>query len=274
MYDRAIAMKDKTEDNITNCYRTAIIDYVKTSDTTDFYKTLINSVHYYTRISTVYSDISFANCINLYTSLFVPDVYIRSLSDKQKHDVLSMILRESIKSFSDNLLSNYLILIIDEHQDQTNVSILQDAILKELISRRDISYSKFVKCETKAAKKKPTKTLTSVIKSSGQKYNKLKQVYNQTAKSRESYKNKYNELQGKYKTLVEQCKGLQSMLLTQIKKYKDLAETSQEDISIIKNSEVTLTNKPVESIFNTTDKSLVHSESEENDDGLFTVQYS
>ena len=147
MYDRAISMKEKTENNITACYCTAITEYVKTSDSPEFYKTLINSIHYYTRVSTIYSDLSFIDCINLYASLFIPEVYIQSLTEKQKHDILSMVLRDTIKSFSNELLSNYLSLIIDEHQDPTNISLLQDIILKELVKHREVSYSRFIKCE-------------------------------------------------------------------------------------------------------------------------------
>lgn len=226
MYDRAISMKEKTENNITTCYCTAITEYVKTSDSPEFYKTLINSIHYYTRVSTIYSDLSFIDCINLYASLFIPEVYIQSLTEKQKHDILSMVLRDTIKSFSNDLLSNYLSLIIDEHQDPTNISLLQDIILKELVKHRDVSYSRFIKCEQpgqKDATKPVSKKIIGLPKivKTQKTLTKLNRLYKQSLDDKNKLKSKNTDLQNKYKSLVEQCKDLQTMLLSQIALYKD-----------------------------------------------------
>lgn len=237
MYDRAISMKEKTENNITTCYCTAITEYVKTSDSPEFYKTLINSIHYYTRVSTIYSDLSFIDCINLYASLFIPEVYIQSLTEKQKHDILSMVLRDTIKSFSNELLSNYLSLIIDEHQDPTNISLLQDIILKELVKHRDVSYSRFIKCETpnkkqiEVNKTSPKKSigLPKIVKTQ-KTLTKLNRLYKQSLDDKNKLKSKNTELQNKYKSLVDQCKDLQSMLLSQIALYKD----KEVELNIIK----------------------------------------
>lgn len=228
MYDRAISMKEKTENNITACYCTAITEYVKTSDSPEFYKTLINSIHYYTRVSTIYSDLSFIDCINLYASLFIPEVYIQSLTEKQKHDILSMVLRDTIKSFSNELLSNYLSLIIDEHQDPTNISLLQDIILKELVKHREVSYSRFIKCEQPNKKQidapkpvtKKSLGLPKIVKTQ-KTLTKLNRLYKQSLDDKNKLKSKNTDLQNKYKSLVDQCKDLQTMLLSQIALYKD-----------------------------------------------------
>lgn len=228
MYDRAISMKEKTENNITACYCTAITEYVKTSDSPEFYKTLINSIHYYTRVSTIYSDLSFIDCINLYASLFIPEVYIQSLTEKQKHDILSMVLRDTIKSFSNELLSNYLSLIIDEHQDPTNISLLQDIILKELVKHREVSYSRFIKCEQPNKKQidtpkpvtKKSLELPKIVKTQ-KTLTKLNRLYKQSLDDKNKLKSKNTDLQNKYKSLVDQCKDLQTMLLSQIALYKD-----------------------------------------------------
>lgn len=217
MYDRAIAMKEKTEHNITDCYRSAIVDYVKSSNSSEFYKTLVHSIHYYTRISTVYSDLSFVDCLNMYSGLFVPEVYMQSLTEKQKHDILSMVLRESVRSFSNELLSTYLTLIIDEHQDPTNISVLQDVILRELLNHREQSYSKFIQCEQK---KKATAKVIPIHKPKTA-LTKLTKLYKDVIDEKTKLKQKYNQLQRKYKTSIAQSQELHGLLLTQIQLYKN-----------------------------------------------------
>ncbi len=217
IYDRAIAMKEKTGNNITDCYCSAIIDYVKSSDSSEFYKTLVHSIHYYTRISTVYSELSFVDCINMYSGLFVPEVYIQSLTEKQKHDILSMVLRESVRSFSNELLSTYLTLIIDEHQDPTNISVLQDVILRELLNHREKSYAKFIQCEQKkkaAAKIIPIHKPKTAL-------SKLTKLYKDVIDEKTKLKQKYNQLQQKYKASIAQTHELHGLLLTQIQLYKN-----------------------------------------------------
>ncbi len=240
MYDRAISMKEKTEQNITTCYRTAISSYVDTRDGPEFYKTLVNSIHYYTRISTIYSELSFVDCINLYSSLFIPEVYLRSLSEKQKHDILSMILRETIKSFSDKLLADYLSIIIDEHQDPSNISLLQDCVLKELIKHRERNYSRFMNSEDK--KKKPAESKkvlgpSKIIKTQKM-LTKLNKLYRQALDERDKLRNRHSDLQIKYRSLADQSKEMQAMLINQIKLYRekenelDAARSHQESYAM------------------------------------------
>lgn len=268
MYDRAIAMKERTEQNITACYKKAISDYVATRTSPEFYKMLINSIHYYTRISTIYSDLSFVDCINLYSSLFIPEVYIKSLTEKQKHDMLSMVLRETIKSFSEKLLSDYLSVIIDEHDDPSNIPLLQDSILKELIKHRDHSYSRFISCEQKPVQKKPSgvklETRTTVVAPKAQKtLTKISKLYKKTLDDKNRLKEKHMDLQLKYKSLVDQTKDLQNMLLNQIKLYKD----QEVELDAIKKNHTVTQIKTVEPFSPSTD-------SIDFDDGLFAVQYN
>lgn len=259
MYDRAIAMKEKTERDITGCYREAICEYVNTRDRPEFYKMLINSIHYYTRISTIYNDLSFVECINLYASLFIPDVYIRSLTEKQKHDVLSMVLRETIKTFSDRLLEDYLGVIIDEHQDPSNIALLQDCVLKELVKQRDFSYSRFMSCEkpqtAASSGVKLAKTVAPRILKTQKTMTKLNRLYKQALEDKTKLKGKHSELQSKYKSLVEQSKELQHMFLKQLKLYK---EREIEMQTLKRGQEAPKPSSPVSS---------------PDYDGLFAVQY-
>ncbi len=242
MYDRAIFMKDRTGKAITECYKQAIIDYVNTSNTQEFYKLIMNTIVYYTHISTVYSDISFTDCINLYSGLFVPDVYNNSLTEKQKHDVLFMVLRNSIKVFSENLIEHHLSLIIDEHQDPTNLAVLQDSILKELVKNRDIIYNQFIqsskqkkssknfkkdKKDKKASSKRPVpkKTQTTLLK--------ISNLYKKAVEERTTLKHKYTDLQHKYMDLSDKTKQLQETCIQQMKILKEILANQKKETTTV-----------------------------------------
>lgn len=237
MYDRAIFMKDRTGEAITDCYKQAITEYVKTSNTQEFYKLIMNTIVYYTHISTVYSDISFADCINLYSGLFVPDVYNNSLTEKQKHDVLFMVLRNSIKVFSENLIEHHLALIIDEHQDPTNLAVLQDCILKELVKNRDLIYNQFIqsskqKKSSKSTKKPPSKKNPVKRLASNQTQKtllKISNLYKKAVEDRTTLKNKYADLQHKYTSLSDKTKQLQDTCIQQMKILKEIIANQKKE---------------------------------------------
>jgi hypothetical protein len=220
LHDTAILIKEKTGNNLTICYRKAISDYVSSRDTPEFYKKLINSIHYYMRVSTIYSNISFVDFINQYASIFMPEVYMKSITEARKHDTLSLVLRDTIKTFSDKILSDYLILIIDEHQDPTNILLLQDCILTELVNQREKIYDKFISSEHKEKKHKKSGLKLNKIMKTKKTITKLNRLYSQTVEDKNNLKRKNTELQTKYKALVEQTKDLQQMLLNQINMYK------------------------------------------------------
>lgn len=289
MYDRAIAMKEKTEHNITDCYRSAILDYVKSSDSTNFYKVLMNSIHYYTKVSTIYHSISLVNCIDLYASLFVPEVYLQSFTEKQKNDILSMVLRETIKEFSTELLTNHLAIIIDEHQDDTNIGVLQDVILRELIKHRDKSYLRFVQCEKKksSAEKTPKIDKKNPVLKSNQTQKtliKLTRLYKESIDDKTKLKKRNAELQSKYKSVVTQCKDLQTMLLNQIRLYKTKESELSEYLSSNRAIDYLSSNRANDYKDKLVSGSLPKSNSLVQDiearvsepeyDGLFNVQYA
>jgi hypothetical protein len=169
---------------------------------------------------------------------------MQSLTEKQKHDILSMVLRESVKSFSNELLSTYLSLIIDEHQDPTNISVLQDVILQELVKHREQNYSKFIQCE----KKKQTKSVVIVKKKQSNTQKaliKLNKLYKQSLDDK-------NSLKQKYKLLADKSKELQMLLLSQIRLYKEKEKELEEykSNSILTEIDNSSTSPEYDSLFN------------------------
>jgi hypothetical protein len=218
MYDRAIGLREKKGYTITDAYRLVITEYMNDVHTPHFYKTLINSIHYYTRISTVYNNMSFVECIDLYIGLFVPRMYIVSLNQQQKHDIFSLALQNTMIEFSNDIVTNQLQMIIDEHLDPTNIEILQDNILRILTHQRELSYSNFLDSQ-KTTNVQHTSSKSS--KSNGNKaLEKITVAYKQSIEDRVKIKNKYLKLQMKYNNTNKQLNELKTLFLKQIEAYK------------------------------------------------------
>lgn len=171
LFDRSIATHEKTSRGIAECYRNSINEYLQESSSPKFYSILLNSIHHYTRMSTIYADMSYQDCITVYSSMFIPKMYVNSLTFEQRVNILSMILGNVVNTFGDEIIQSHIAVIVDDHGDPTNIEILQDCVLDILLNERDISYQKFIQSQ------KPTKKAAVVkVKSATQQKPMLKLV--------------------------------------------------------------------------------------------------
>jgi hypothetical protein len=153
-----------------------------------------------------------------------------------------MVLRNSIKVFSENLIEHHLSLIIDEHQDPTNLAVLQDSILKELVKNRDIIYNQFIqsskqkkssknfkkdKKDKKASSKRPVpkKTQTTLLK--------ISNLYKKAVEERTTLKHKYTDLQHKYMDLSDKTKQLQETCIQQMKILKEILANQKKETTTV-----------------------------------------
>jgi len=162
LYDRAIAVHEKTSIGLSEAYRQALAEYIHESDTPKFYSVLLNTLHHYVRMSTVFTSLSYPDCISLYASMFVPDMYAKSLTTEQRLNILTMVLGNTIREFADSINKEYNRCIIDDHQDPTNIEILQDCVLKIIISQRNMNYDRFITSQVSdASYEQPKKSVGS-----------------------------------------------------------------------------------------------------------------
>lgn len=278
MYDRAIAVHEKTSKGLAECYRQSLKDYANESRSPKFFTVLLNSVHHYTRMSTIYSDLSYTDCISLYASLFVPQMYINSLTVEQKCDIVSMIFGNVVRTFAEEINKRYISIIIDDHCDPLNIEILQDVILKDMIRERDISYDRFIESQ------KPEKKVKIAAKPSIQPSTiaKLTDAYKKSVSERVSLKKKVSTLQKKNKSLLNQFQELKSMLLSQISIQKEQRsviqqlktkleeQQSTESIERTSNVSIQLNEEDEESKYEDDEED---EESKYDDGDLFSVQY-
>lgn len=271
LYDRAIAIHEKTKVSVTDAYRRTVSEYIAESDSPRFYTLLLNSLHHYVRMSTIYNDISYPDCITLYTGMFVPQMYMASLTSDQKVDILSMTLKHSVVSFAEDIINDHLSGIIDDHSDPINVEVLQDVILKILLRERDTSYQKFVQSQ-KPSEPKPVKPVKATSKVQPQALAKLTTVFKKSVNERAALKKQNALLSKKNKMLASQFQELKSMFLTQIGVQKDQAKV----IETLKKQLDRASSIEDESI---QDESIQEKVNEQVDNGefddseLFSVQY-
>jgi hypothetical protein len=221
LHDRAIAIHEKTGKGLADAYREVLIEYVKESASPKFYSLLLNTMHHYVRISTIYQNISYPDCIALYAGLFVPHMYLPSLTSEQKLNILSMIIGNTVKEFVNEILREHISCIIDDHQDPINVEILQDAVLKILIKERNISYDRFIQSQ-----KKPKKV--SIREPQKKSLNKISDAFKRAVADRAVLKKKNLALVKKNKQLATQFNELKTLFLSQLAVQKDQTKLIQE----------------------------------------------
>lgn len=221
LYDRAIAIHEKSGKGIADAYREVLREYVNESATPKFYSLLLNTMHHYVRISTIYQNISYPDCISLYAGLFVPHMYLPSLTSEQKLNILSMIIGNTVKEFVTEILGQYICCIIDDHQDPINVEILQDAVLKILIKERNVSYDRFIQSQ-----KKPKKV--SICEPQKKSLNKVSDAFKRAIADRALLKKKNSTLVKKNKLLATQFNELKALFLNQLSTQKNQTKLIQE----------------------------------------------
>jgi hypothetical protein len=256
LYDRAIVIHEKTSKGLSECYRQTLSEYINESESARFCSVLLNSIHHYTRMSTIYNDISYPNCINLYASLFVPQMYIGSLTSEQKLNILSMILGRSVHEFASAIIRQYIGCIIDDHNDPSNVEELQDCILKILLNERDVSYKRFIESQKKTHVQPPSNQSIGM--------GKLASAFKKSINERAALKKKNMALMRKNASLLKQFEELKKMFLEQLSTHKEQNKMIEE-----LKQHLDQPNKPAMG----KDISIEESDNDEDDKELFSVRY-
>ncbi len=297
LYDQAILIHNKTSKGLSVAYREVLTNYISESNTPKFYTVLLNTLHDYVRISTVFNTISYPDCISLYASLFVPRMYVNSMTAEQKLNILTMVLGNSIREFCDKVMKQHIVCIIDDHQDITNIEILQDCILQILMIQRKGNYDKFIESQQdndvlaqqvniqprtivqpKQVPQKTNKKQTSV------QLNKLTDAFKKSVAKKMAIEKKNKLLMKKNKQLLKQSEELKMMLLNQIKVHKEqthmIDELKKQLISTTKQSQNVQISQLQESydsdVDNNDDESMSVKSAKQTNmlDDMFDIEYT
>jgi len=137
-------------DSITDGYKHVITAYVRSFDNPKSYSKTVIGIHKYYYTTTRFETISFSECINEIVKHFTPEEFFDTMSNKQKDTVLRMVLSNSIKMFTSEILgSGLLTSVIDDHNNVNLPTILQDKMIDILIFERERLYQQMFNVSTK-----------------------------------------------------------------------------------------------------------------------------
>jgi len=129
-YLKAKNLKNQgTYTNITEAYKNLLSSYVEFSKQQDFFKQIVKGIHTYCISTTAYTTMSHKECIDFMVSEFVPVNLWSSLRENQKNKLFHESLIHCIKEFTEKIIMNHLYIIIDNHDKDENIIILQDLFL-------------------------------------------------------------------------------------------------------------------------------------------------
>lgn len=201
--------------SITEGYKHTLNAFLKGLENPKLYKKSIVGMHHYF-ISIGFASISFAKCVDRLTKEFIPSDYFSSLTLTQKMGVLRLVVSQSIKNFIRKLVDEHMAKIIDYHNENDNVRILQDELIDCFILEREGMYQRFIAEQTKTNKNETVNRLlaekmqSEIKRLVKEKYEQQKQilVLKKLCLKKNVEDNKLKEyigeLKDKIKTLTEQ----------------------------------------------------------------------
>lgn len=130
--------------NTTDAYKNLLSSYVDFSKQHDFFKQIVKGIHTYCISTTRYTTMSHKECIDFMVSEFVPENLWNSLREQQKNKLFHESLINCIKEFTEKIILNHLHIIIDNHDNDENIIILQDLFLNIILLEKDKIFSKFI----------------------------------------------------------------------------------------------------------------------------------
>lgn len=130
-------------ESTTDGYKCAMSTYIKSLSHPDHYKKTLLGVHRYYSTTTKFTSITFSDCMNSISKQFMPEDLHESMSESQKDGMIRVVLSAAIKNFSVEILKGKLLkMIIDDHESEGIVRVLQDAMVECLVFEREKMYQK------------------------------------------------------------------------------------------------------------------------------------
>jgi hypothetical protein len=125
-------------DSVTDGYKHAIKAYLNSFQNPDSYRKTIVGIHKYYYTTTRFGSISFSECVNEIVKHFIPEDFFDSTTNQQRDGILRMVLLNSVKKFSSDVLcSNLLDTLIDNHGESSIVRQMQDKMVQALMFERE-----------------------------------------------------------------------------------------------------------------------------------------
>lgn len=209
---------DSRVESVTNGYKHAIKAYINSFDNPDLYRKIVSGIHKYYHTTTRFTSISFSDCINEIVKHFIPEAFLDSTTNTQKDSILRVILLNSVKRFSSEVIcSDMLTTIIDNHTDYGISRRMQDCMVQALMFEREKMFQKIFSTSTETQDGASFAMVT-----------RLKQELVKVAREKYVVECKHNKIKTKALDLIKLTKEYQQNIAS-IEKEKETLKKQLED---------------------------------------------
>jgi hypothetical protein len=153
LYTQAIRFhRNKQVSTVTDGYKASLDAFLQSINGFDkeLYSELVHGIHQ-TFMEYGFRGLSYQQCIDKIVKEFIPQDYWKIISFDDKSKILGTIITNSNRAMIHKIISTHLSEIIDNHADQDNANILQDAYIDILIMEREKLYHEFINAKTKGS---------------------------------------------------------------------------------------------------------------------------
>jgi len=142
-----IIQKEGRARSITEAYQRTVLDYMNGITTRhDLYTMVVKKLHEFYRQHSGFNGIIFSDFEDKFLSKFIPPEYYSALDERQKDFSLHEIILRTVNEFGAIVLKNDMLArIIDDHNNASNIPLLQDQIVDLFIVQRGDYYVRFAK---------------------------------------------------------------------------------------------------------------------------------
>lgn len=217
-YIEATKMKnDKKVPSITEGYKHVMFRWLSVMDSTlktyqpKHFKRLLDELKNYFAEHTSFETLTISEFIDRITSEMVPHNIHKSMDNNQKQIILRNILIRAYNAFTSAVVKEFMVLIIDNHEETANIVVLKDKILEIFLFEREQLYQKFIDSSAgRSGSEKVDRTLVTRIQESAKKYveenKKLKEMLTELINKNKDTEKQFYELYNKYKIVVGKYK--------------------------------------------------------------------
>ncbi len=152
LYQESIKLKnDGAKSSITEAYKHNIYMYVSSIDRNKkslykkkTYQQLIEGIRNYFGIWNGLNTITTQDCIDKIVKEFIPEDYFDVVDKDKKRDLFYLVINNTIQSFGKIIATDYIVQIIDDHENRDNIEFLKETMLDMLLLQRNTMYKKFL----------------------------------------------------------------------------------------------------------------------------------
>ncbi len=234
LYQSALNGFQQNGKSITDNYRSCLVVYYNAMTSAKNNKLWFNKFISLAKVSfntyTPFVYISHEQCINRICSVFVPEDFINAMSNGDKAILVYDCVTRVITNVINEITSNYISKIIDNHNDRENIEKVKDSFLLNFANERDLTIGKFIQNHTKSKLKQSVdfetvKKIRDYAEDIQKKYKKLSADYQELQTKCQTYELKIKEINDFYRNLGTRFQEVKNYADSQDHKNKMLTET-------------------------------------------------